>query len=238
MKSRGRKPKIYPKGILLKIIDDFLRIQANVQIIRYKEIFLYALEEYNKGILDFKLSEDFWRKPGRQGKLLVDEINKKRSALIENNNQYIEIISTNDVINRLSQDTSATKKKIINQLKVNEYGYRKISTRYNQLKEKEAMMTQEIIELKAEILNMKKNNEIYQNVLFQWANLSSVKDLGLVNLITTGKTRSSAVEQLFKDIFNEQPNKAILGLNNNNEIDNVVTLPTKAKNTLIEDLDL
>ncbi|QWG65343.1 hypothetical protein EXW32_02215 [Bacillus mycoides] len=237
MKSRGRKPKIYPKDILLKIIDDFLKTQENVQIIRYKEIFLYALEKYNKGVLDFKLSEDFWRKPGRQGKLLVDEINKKRSALIENNKQYIEIISTNDVINRLSQDTPATKKKIINQLKVNEYGYRKISTRYNQLKEKEAKMTQEIVELKAEIVNLKSNNEIYQNVLFQWANLSSVKDLDLINLITTGKTRSATVEQLFKDIFKEQPNKAILELNTDNKIDNVVTI-TKTKNTLIEDLDL
>ncbi|WP_242214405.1 hypothetical protein [Bacillus cereus group sp. BfR-BA-01383] len=237
MKSRGRKPKIYPKDILLKVIDDFLKTQENVQIIRYKEIFLYALEKYNKGILDFKLSEDFWRKPGRQGKLLVDEINKKRSALIENNKQYIEIISTNDVINRLSQDTPATKKKIINQLKVNEYGYRKISTRYKQLKEKEAKMTQEIVELKAEIVNLKNNNEIYQNVLFQWANLSSVKDLDLINLITTGKTRSATVEQLFKDIFKEQPNKAILELNTDNKIDNVVTI-TKTKNTLIEDLDL
>ena len=237
MKSRGRKPKIYPKDILLKIIDDFLRNQGDIQIIRYKEIFLYALEEYNKGILDFKLSEDFWRKPDRQGKLLVDEINKKRSALIENNNQYIEIISTNDVINRLSQDTPAIKKKIINQLKVNEYGYRKISTRYNQLKEKEAKMSQEIAELKAEIVNLKDNNEIYQNVLFQWANLSSVKDLGLINLITTGKTRSATVEQLFQDIFKEQPNKAILELNTDNTIDNVVTI-TKTKNTLIEDLDL
>lgn len=237
MKSRGRKPKIYPKDILLKIVDNFLRNQANVQIIRYKEIFLYALEEYNKGILDFKLSEDFWRKPDRQGKLLVDEINKKRSALIENNNQYIEIISTNDVINRLSQDTLATKKKIINQLKVNEYGYRKISTRYKQLKEKEAKMTQEIVELKAEIANLKDNNEIYQNVLFQWANLSSIKELDLINLITTGKTRSATVEQLFQDIFKEQPNKAILELNTDNTIDNVVTI-TKTKNTLIEDLDL
>ncbi|MFF2287434.1 hypothetical protein [Peribacillus butanolivorans] len=238
MKSRGRKPNLYPKDILLKIIDGFLRTHINVQIIKYKEIFLYALEEYNKGLLDFKLSEDFWRKPGRQGKLLVDEINKKRSVLIENNNQHIEIIPTNDVINRLSKDTPATKKKIINQLKVNEHGYRKISTRYNQLKEKEAKMTQEIVELKAEIVNLKNNNEIYQNVLFQWANLSSVKDLGLINLITTGKTRSAAVEQLFKDIFNEQPNKAILELNTKNAIDNVVTLPTKAKNTLVEDLDL
>ncbi|MGR5908741.1 hypothetical protein ACT7DL_27015 [Bacillus paranthracis] len=162
---------------------------------------------------------------------------KKRSALIENNNQYIEIISTNDVINRLSQDTPATKKKIINQLKVNEYGYRKISTRYNQLKEKEAKMSQEIAELKAEIVNLKDNNEIYQNVLFQWANLSSVKDLGLINLITTGKTRSATVEQLFQDIFKEQPNKAILELNTDNTIDNVLTI-TKTKNTLIEDLDL
>ncbi|MCI0766540.1 hypothetical protein [Bacillus sp. TL12] len=237
MKSRGRKPNLYPKDILLKIIDDFLRNQANVQIIRYREIFLYALEEYNKGILDFKLSEDFWRKPGRQGKLLVDEINKKRSALIENNNQYIEIISTNDVINRLSQDTPATKKKIINQLKVNEYGYRKISTRYKQLKEKEAKMTQEIVELKAEIANLKDNNEIYQNVLFQWANLSSIKELDLINLITTGKTRSATVEQLFQDMFKEQSNKAILELNTDNKIDNVVTI-TKTKNTLIEDLDL
>ncbi|MCU4792897.1 hypothetical protein OCE54_23670 [Bacillus cereus] len=237
MKSRGRKPKIYPKDILLKIIDDFLRNQENVQTIRYKEIFLYALEGYNKGVLDFKLSEDFWRKPGRQGKLLVDEMNQKRSALIENNKQYIEIISTNDVINKLSQDTPATKKIIINQLKVNEYGYRKISTRYKQLKEKEAKMTQEIVELKAEIANLKDNNEIYQNVLFQWANLSSIKELDLINLITTGKTRSATVEQLFQDMFKEQPNKAILELNTDNKIDNVVTI-TKTKNTLIEDLDL
>ncbi|CAK6479703.1 hypothetical protein BFRIG_05421 [Peribacillus frigoritolerans] len=99
-------------------------------------------------------------------------------------------------------------------------------------------MTQEIVELKAEIVNLKNNNEIYQNVLFQWANLSSVKDLGLINLITTGKTRSATVEQLFKDIFKDQPNKATLGLNADNAIDNVVALPNKAKNTLIEDLDL
>ncbi|MBD7938531.1 hypothetical protein H9655_15955 [Cytobacillus sp. Sa5YUA1] len=238
MKSRGRKPKLYPKDILLKIIDDFLKAHVNVQIIKYKEIFSYALEEYNNGILNFKLSEDFWRKPGRQGKLLIDEINKKRSALIDNNNQFIGIISTNDVINRFSQDTPATKKKVINQLKVNEYGFRRISTRYNQLKEKEAKMTQEIIDLKAEIVNLKNNNEIYQNVLFQWANLSSIKDLGLINLITTGKTRSATVEQLFKDIFKEQPNKAMLELNTENAIENVVSLPNKGKNTLIEDLDL
>ncbi|MGY3715000.1 hypothetical protein ACWE42_05710 [Sutcliffiella cohnii] len=238
MKSRGRKPKIYPKVVLLRIIDNFLKNQENVQIIRYKEISLYALEEYNKGNIDFKLSEDFWRKPGRQGKLLIDEINKNRSDLIEANNQQIEIISTNDVINSLSQDTPATKKRIINQLKVNEHGYRKISTHFNQLKEKEAKMAQEIVKLKAEIVNLKENNEIYRNVLFQCANLSSGKDLGLINLITTGKTRSTTVEQLFKDIFSEQPNKAILELNNNNTVDNVIKLPTKGKNNLIEDLDL
>ena len=45
------------------------------------------------------------------------------------------------------------------------------------------------------------------------------------------------MEQLFQDIFKEQPNKAILELNTDNTIDNVLTI-TKTKNTLIEDLDL
>ena len=113
MNSRGRKPKIYPEEKLLAIVGNFSKEKSNIQIIKYKEIYLFALEEYSKGLLEFKLSEDFWRKPGRQGTLLVDEINKQRSALIESNNQHVEIISTQDVINRLSQDTPATKKKII-----------------------------------------------------------------------------------------------------------------------------
>lgn len=238
MNSRGRKPKIYPEERLLELIRKFLDENPDIQIIKYKEVHLFSLEEYNKGLLDFKLSEDFWRKTERQGKMLVDEINKKRNSLIENNNQHIEIISTKDVIDRLSQDTPIVKKKIINQLKVNEHGYRKLSTRYSQLKEKEIKMTQEIAGLKAEIANLKKNNEIYQNVLFQWANLSSNKDFGLINLITTGKTRSSAVKQLFNDIFSEYPNRAIIELNNKNSNDNVVKLPIQTKNSLIEDLDL
>lgn len=238
MKSRGRKSKIYPKEILLKLVEGLLQDNPHIQIIKYKEIHLYALERYNKGLLHFKLSEDFWRKPDRQGKLLIEEINKKRSAILENITDHVEIISTTDVIGRLSQDSPAIKKLMTNQLKVNEHGYRKFSNRYNQLKVKESQMEREIIELKAEIATLKRNNEIYQNVLFQWANVSSIKDIGLVNVITTGKTRSATVEQLFEDMFKEKPNKAMMEINLENQASNIIELQSKIKNTLVEDLDL
>lgn len=237
MKSRGRKPKIYSEEILIKIINEFLNINTHIQTIKYRDIYEYALEQHNKGVIDFKLSDDFWRKSNRQGKLLVDEINRKRSVTLEKNLPNIDVIPTADVVNRLSNDSPAVKKLIINQLKVNEHGYKKLSKNYFELKNKESKMEKEIKELKSEIANLKKNNEIYQNVLFQWANLSSNRDIGFVNVITTGKTRSETVEQLFKDMFNEQPNKAILNVNEVPEVDNLIELP-KVKNTLIEDLDL
>lgn len=237
MKSRGRKPKIYPKEILLKLVEDLLKTNPHIQIIKYKEIHLYALEKYNKGLLDFKLSEDFWRKTDRQGRILIDEVNKKRNISLEGVD-HIQTVSTADIINRLSQDAPAIKKLIVNQLKVNEYGYKKLIDKFQQLKFKGAQMETEIIELKAEIVKLKKNNEIYQNILFQWANISSIKDTGLLNVITTGKTRTETVEQLFKDMFKENPNKAMVDINKDKPSSNVVELQCKIKNTLVEDLDL
>lgn len=64
-----RKPKIYPQEILIKLINEFLGRNSHVQLIKYKDMYNYAQEEYNKGLLEFKLSDDFWRKNDRQGRL-------------------------------------------------------------------------------------------------------------------------------------------------------------------------
>lgn len=76
--------------------------------------------------------------------------------MLEAKKDNFEVISTTDVIERLSQDTPDIKKLIINQLKVNEHGARKLFNHYSHLKTKECELQNEIVELKEEIANLKK----------------------------------------------------------------------------------
>lgn len=239
MKSRGRKPDIHPQAEIENLVKRYIEEKQPIGKIKYKEVYLFVKELYISRETDYKLSDDFWRKPDRQGRKIIDSINDIRAAITKTDKNSFEVISTSSVVNEFSKDIPSIKKRIIARLKANEYGYRNLIEKYKKLVQKEDRYKQEIEDWKSKYEEAKFKNTAYEQVLFQWANISSTRDLKLINTITTGKTRSKVVEQLFKEIFSEDPNAAYRNINQNEvNKNNVINLTSKPKNSLVEDLDL
>ena len=239
MKSRGRKAIIYPIRDIQKLVERFIEEKQPMGKIKYRDVYLFVKELYMARETDYKLSDDFWRKPDRQGREIIDSINYIRSANAKVNKETYEVISTSAVINEFSTDTPSIKKRIIARLKSNEYGYQRLIDKYKDLLNKEAKYKKEIEDLKEKYKDAKQKNSIYEQVLFQWAHVSSSRDLKLINTITTGKTHSKTVEQLFKRMFSENPNAPYKNINKDDEnTNNVVELSPKKKNSLVDDFDL
>lgn len=238
MKSRGRKKVLYPEAEIKNIVKQYLQLEHSVGKIKYKSVFLFAKQLYQSEQIPYELSEDFWRKPERQGTQIIDELNKIMFTTTKSDNDNFEVISTSDIINQYSTDTSSIKKRIITSLKVNEYGYRNLIKKYKKILNKEKQYQDEIKMWKEKYEDALSKSRIYEEVLFQWANASSSRDIKLINTITTGKTRSKVVEQLFKEMFNEEPNAPYQNINKDDENKNNIIELVPKSNTLIEDLDL
>lgn len=239
MKSRGRKPTLYSDDEVNRIITDYLKEHAEVEIIKYRAIYEFSKIKYENGDYKLNLSEDFWRKPERQGRVLIDKLNDQRRRSIDHPTEYHQVISTSDTVNEISSDSAQVKKKLIAKLKVNEIGYKNLIIKYESNSERQQQLLKEFQVLKEEMKDLRSKISIYENVLFQWADISSSKDIKLINTITTGKTRSKVVEQSLAQMFSDNPNNAYKEINTSIESSNVVQLTNKKKrNTLVEDLDL
>lgn len=64
-------------------------------------------------------------------------------------------------------------------------------------------------------------------MLFQWADISSKQNIDLIDTITTGKRRNEIVNQLFNDMFSDNPHAAYLNINRQekNKINNIIDFP-------------
>lgn len=239
MKSRGRHKKLYPLKDIKNIVELFLESHPSGKV-KYKEVYEFSKDLYINGKIEYSLSDDFWRKSGRQGRIVIDEINKINDALLQSTKDYFEVVSTTQVIGTLSKDIPSIQKKIIAQLKVNEYGYRSLIGKYKKQISKEESYIKEIELLKKNCEELKEKNSIYEQVLFQWADISSARDIKIINTITTGKSRSKVVEKLLTEMFTDDLNAAYKNINKTLESkdDNIIDLKAKVMNTLIEDLDL
>ena len=199
-------------------------------------MFLFSQKMYLNNQHTYVLSEDFWRKVGRQGRELIDHFNQERMALTKNSIESHLVISTKNIVSEFSTDSISVQKKIISKLKINEYGYKSLINQYNDLKQKEASHLNTIKDLQLAYKEANEKNAVYEQVLLQWAHISSNKDLPLINTITTGKSRTEIVGKLFKDMFTDDPNGAYKDINIKKQANNII--PINKKNTLIDDLNL
>lgn len=240
MKSRGRKKVLHPEQDVINIVKKYLETEQPIGKIKYIAVFKFAKKLYLDKESLYDLSEDFWRKDDRQGKKIIDGLNDIRNTVARTDKDYFEVVPTSNIVNELSNDFPSIKKKIIARLKSNEHGYRRLIEKYKNLLNKEQKLKDEIEHWKTKYHESVEKNNIYEQVLFQWANISSARDLKLINTITTGKTRSKVVEQLLTDMFNEDSNAAYKNINKTSEEinNNIIELRARPKNTLIEDLDL
>lgn len=242
--ARGRNKKIYNTEIIMAIINKYLEEMANPFLkIEYRPIYEFACNLYKFGQLDpsitEELSSDFWRKRERQGRMLVVEVNRLNLLQAKSKTAEFTMVSTKNIVDQYSSDKSAVKKKLIANLQINEHGYLSLQEKYKkQQKKLESIETENKI-LKEKVQTLKEQNNILVKVMMQWANISSAKDIELVNTITTGKTRTKVVEQLFEDMFTEDPHSAYKNINlPEPKTSNVTKLNVARKNTIIDDYDL
>lgn len=242
--TRGRNKKIYNTEIIMGIINKYLEEMANPFFkIEYRPIYEFACNLYSSNQLDAsiteELSSDFWRKKERQGRMLVDEVN--RLNLLRTNNKETEftMVSTRNIVNQYSHDKSTVKKKLIAHLQINEQGYLSLQEKYKKQQKKIESLETENKVLIEKVQTLKEQNNILVKVMMQWANISSAKDIELVNTITTGKTRTKVVEQLFENMFTEDPHRAYKDINfSSPKTSNVTKLDPTRKNTILDDYDL
>lgn len=197
--KRGRKPSVYPQSDIESIIYRFTQEEKVTGWIKYSEVYRFAKKMYENGELKYKLSEDYWRRDGRQGKEIIDKTNKLyETTFINKKTEEIDIfVDTEECVNKFFVGKSSDKKKLIHALKINEK-----KAKYSN------KLLLNIEELNTELCIQKEKNkkleslvEQQQMVLFSWYNASLKSDVPLINLMTTGKSRHPMVDLFFETAF-------------------------------------
>lgn len=250
MSNKGRKPKIYPKEIIENIIYQYIQMNKNNGLIKYMDIYRFSNELYETRASPYYFSEDFWRKTGRQGRQAVDKANEIFEHTVSLSAQEDEkVVDTMDAVNKFFQGKEANKEKLTGALLINENKLKKYIQRNKKFSMDLSKRDKTITSLKEENHLLKQRLTEYEELFFQWLDSSSHEDTPLINLITTGKTRSKVVQKLFETMFNENPVKGFekfedYRVNKRNEKEHnvtttrVVSFKDKKENTLIEDLNL
>lgn len=205
-RNAGRKPKVYEEDEILNLIYSYIQETNLAGIVRYQEMYPYCLKLYEEGKISFKLSEDFWRKPGRQGTLLLKKVNEVVEDEVQVHVQDKEnIVSTEDAINKYFDGKDSNKKKLIDSLRLNEVKLKKYIEQYNKQSKKINKLQQDL-EQQKQICEVQEDRiKELQRILFLMMEYSSSLNFPIVNLITTGVTRTKPVEKQLKDIFEKEP---------------------------------
>jgi hypothetical protein len=248
MTMKGRKQKVYPQEEIDKIIFQYTQIYKNNGLLKYMDIYRFAMELYNHEKIPFKLSEDFWRKVGRQGRESIDRANEVyEHSIILSDEEDEKIIDSTDAINKFFEGKNSNKEKLIGAVKINETKLKKYIYKNKKITNELSKKNLIISELKKEKALLEGKNKEYENLFFEWLDSSSNQNIPIVNLITTGKSRNRIVQKLFDTMFEDNP---LLGFE---EFDNYRTkkrndydTPNKVvpineikkKNSIIDDLDL
>ncbi|MBY0039205.1 hypothetical protein ACIQHV_26310 [Bacillus bombysepticus] len=248
--KRGRKPKVYSQELIKDLIYRFTQQRKITGLIKYMDIYRFCLELYNRGDIEIKFSEDFWRKEGRQGRVAIDSANQVYEYTLHINHKENEkIIDTEQVVEKLYTGNSKNKEVLKRTLKVNESKLKMYLERNRKLEMRIKNKEYEVHELKNKITTLNNKLEAFENIMFMWLDASVDPNVDLINLITTGKSRNAIVDYMFQTIFSEDPHEGYGKFESfrkekkkdqeiQDEGKKVAVLPSKYKNSLLEDFNL
>lgn len=195
----GRKEKLFPEKEIDKIIYRFTQEEKVSGWIKYSEVFRYANRLYENGEIPYKLSEDYWRREGKQGKKAIDKVNKTYEAKFNNSktSKSEVYIDTEECVDKFFTGKQSDKKRLIQALKLNE----KKAKDYNELLGKIDDLKGTIESLITDKKSLEEKLDQYEMILFSWFYSSIKSDVPLTNLLTTGKSRDPIVDLFFENAF-------------------------------------
>lgn len=202
MSNVGRKKAIYDENVILKLINDCKTKNDIFGKVKYKDVHDFSVEQYENGQIDFKLSEDYWRKPNRQGTELLKKYNE---SFVDKRMKEDNAIESEYVLNLISDDIDKKSlKKIEQMIRMNESVANKNIERNNKLSKRLEEKDKEITDLKEELKKTSDIVKMYEQLLFELADNSNNKEIAIDNIITTGKTRGQIVQRELEGLFSKE----------------------------------
>ncbi len=178
-------------------------------LIKYLDVYRYSEQLYEQKVIPYKFSEDFWRKSGRQGREAIDRANEiyEYSPLPNNESNTEKIIDTMDAMDKFFEGSKSNKDKLQGAMLINENKLKKYIQKNQSLLERLNNREHTINDLKRKNIELHKRLDEYEEIFFMWLDASSNKNVPLINLVTTGKTRNIVVDKLFQSMFSDDPLK-------------------------------
>lgn len=205
-KGAGRKKKLYDDQAILDLIYSCIEEKKIIGQVKYQIVHPYCLELYEEKKIDFKLSEDYWRKTGRQGTELLKRVNKIVIDQVEvDEHDDVNVVNTEDAINKLYNGKKENKKKLLDTLKLNEVKLKKYINECKRLENKVDMLEKDLILKKQDAQEWKNKAEELQRQLFLIMEYSASENFPIVNILNTGKTRTEAVTKQLESLFGDNP---------------------------------
>lgn len=202
-KQIGRPKTEYPLEMIKDIIHRFTKEKKVTGKIKYMDVYRFSNDLYEKGEIEYKIGEYFWRKG--KGRDQIDKTNEVLMIQIPSTEESETVVDTLDAINKYFNGKPSYKEKLIGSLSINERKLKKYIEKLNKAEKKLLEANQLIAKQQETIQSLKEKNILYEEKLFQWLELSINKKIPLYNLGTTGKTRTPIAEELLTSIFSDSP---------------------------------
>ncbi|BCC18524.1 TPA: hypothetical protein ACLE2C_003579 [Bacillus paranthracis] len=205
-KGAGRKKALYDEQVILDLIYSCIEEKKIIGQVKYQIVHPYCLGLYEEKKINFKLSEDYWRKPGRQGTELLTKVNRVVIDQVEvDKHDIVNVVNTEDAINKLYDGKRENKKKLLDTLKLNEVKLKKYINECKRLENKVDMLGKDLILKKQDAQEWKNKAEELQRQLFLIMEYSASENFPIVNILNTGRTRTEAVTKQLESLFGDNP---------------------------------
>jgi hypothetical protein len=197
--KKNIKPKHYDVSIIKnEILNYYNNFKGGAGLISYAEIQRHCENEFLNGRFPYNIKIDYFKKPDRKGRELVDEFNRIKVKQVQiSTGSSIDYVDLEDVLEKYGGE-----KKIIllNQLTPLKRQFETLLSESKKREEKMLLLEERIIALQEELIKSNKHNETMQQTLLEMF-LYSRNDNELINLMELGQSRNELVNKALKDIF-------------------------------------
>lgn len=238
---RGRPAKKYKQEEIVNIVKMCREECKVIGLLKYSVVYKFALNLYEDGKIEYKLSEDFWRKPNRQGTIAIETINEILEETVQLDGSETEkTISTYDAVNKLFTGKEKDKKELINKLTLNEVKAKQYIRKNKQLNNKVKQLEEQILGLTEQRDKLREKADEMQIILFKFMEYSKMRGFPVENIFNTGQTRTAPVDLILSSMFGKNPT---IGFDfeqylNKKEKDNLTPIDSKRKKSAIDDYGL
>lgn len=198
MGKAGRRRNLSDEQVRY-IVERYINEEKAQGTIKYKDVFAFQNRLFENGEIPNKAEEDFWRKYGRQGRLIIDEANRIVEKTATTSNKERKLYEFIDLIRKFIHDPKALNAC----LKLLEENVHSLVEEENQLIERLDKMNQLLFEEKKRNKSLEEHNQKLQNLIYQIFDYSAHKENEIVNLMNTGTSRNRLVDEALKNAFSD-----------------------------------